>query len=1154
MFSLGTQVPTWQDASVRYSGTTIELSATDLSQFLGCRHRTALDLAVAHGQREAPTWVDPIMLVLQQRGLDHERGYANALRAEGLVVVEFAEHGGDDAVDRTLDAMRAGANVILQPALRNGHWFGRPDVLRRVEISSGLGAWSYQVIDTKLAKETRGGTVLQLALYSELLGVVQDASPEMFHVVTPDPNAPVQTFRVQDFSAYFRLIRARLEATAQLEPDAIAAANYPEPVEHCDVCRWWSVCDKRRRADDHLSLVAGITRLQSRELQAAGVTKLAQLGTLPLPLQFTPRRGAIETYVRMREQARLQLAGRTQGSLVHELLPITPDHGFAWLPAPSPGDVFLDLEGDPFARDGGREYLFGLVTVALDGTTSSRAFWACSDSEERAAFEAVVDEILGSWATNPMMHVYHYAPYEPSAFKRLMGRHATRETEIDRMLRAKLFVDLYAVVKHSLRASVERYSIKDLEPFYGFTRTVALADARTNLRVIERALKLGTADAITDEVRAAVEGYNRDDCVSALRLRDWLEQLRASLEAGGTPVPRPVPKDGAAPEKLDDRARRVQALMAALTADIPVDRAKRNDEQQGRWLFAHLLDWHRRENKAPWWEFFRLSELSEDELFAEKAALSGLHFVARVGGKKSPIDRYGYPQQETDVRKGDALHLPDGTDFGGVDVIDRVARTVDVKKRGAQADVHPSAVFAHSVVPTDVLAEALLRIADDVVQHGISGGTQYRAARELLLGRPPRLRAGAFEVGAGESAAQFAVRIAPDLDHTVLAIQGPPGAGKTFTGAQMICELVRRGARVGVTAVSHKVIRKLLDDVAKAASELQLQVNCVHKVKTKSDPPSTVEELNDNDEVIARLGDGRAHVAGGTQWLWARPTSMGAIDVLFVDEAGQMSLANVLAASQAAQSVVLLGDPQQLEQPQQGTHPEGADVSALEHVLLGHKTIPADRGIFLPETWRLAPRICAFTSEVFYEGRLHARAGLEQQVLVGTAPFEGAGLWVAAVAHEGNQNSSSEEVDLIDRIVTRLLHPEARWIDGNGAMHAMTANEILVVAPYNSQVTLLSERLDKREVRVGTVDKFQGQEAPVVIYSMATSTPEDAPRGMEFLYSLNRLNVATSRARCACILVASPRLFEPECKSPRQMQLANAICRYVELARQINFP
>lgn len=481
----------------------------------------------------------------------------STLHEKGFTIVDLADCVEGDAVGRSLNAMRAGVDVILQPALRDGRWFGRPDVLRRVDTPSALGFWSYQVFDTKLAKETKGGTILQLVLYSELLGIVQEAIPEMFHVVTPDPAAPIQTFRVQDFSAYLRFIRNRLEETAQQEPDAIAAANYPEPVEHCDVCRWWSMCDNRRHVDDHLSLVAGISRLQSRELQAVGVATLAQLGVLPLPLQFTPRRRAAETYIRVREQARVQFAGRTQGTPVHELLPITADHGFARLPAPSPGDVFLDIEGDPFARDGGREYLFGLVIVGRDDVTS-RAFWAYSDAEERARLEATIDEILRSWAANPDMHVYHYSHYEPTALKRLMGRHATREAEIDRMLRAELFVDLYAVVRHSVRASVENYSIKDLESFYGFTRTAALDDAGTSLRVVERALELGAVDAVTDQVRATVEGYNRDDCLSALHLRDWLEQLRASVEAKETPVPRPAPKDSAPPDKVDERARRVK--------------------------------------------------------------------------------------------------------------------------------------------------------------------------------------------------------------------------------------------------------------------------------------------------------------------------------------------------------------------------------------------------------------------------------------------------------------------------------------------------------------------------------------------------------------------------------------------------------------------
>jgi predicted RecB family nuclease len=1135
------------------SGTRIELSASDLSQFLACRQLTALNLAVAHGSLSAPFWSDPVLALLQKRGLDHERSYVDKLRAEGLQAIDLSDYLGDDAVARSLDAMRKGVDVVIQPALRHGRWFGRPDVLRRHEMDSALGSWSYQVIDTKLAKETRGGTILQLALYSELLGIVQGAVPEFFQVITPDPATPTQTFRVHDFAAYCRLIRRRLEATSLRDPELLADAEYPEPVEHCDICRWWRVCDKRRRDDDHLSLVAGISRLQSRELQSVGIKTLAQLGTMPLPLPFAPRRGAKETYARIREQARVQLEGRIQQTTIYELLPIQQEQGLARLPTPSPGDIFLDLEGYPFARDGGREYLFGLHIYGADGSFTNRSHWALSDEEERIAFEITIDEILESWASNPGMHVYHYAPYEPAALKRLMGRHATREAEIDRMLRAELFVDLYAVVRHSIRASVERYSIKDLEPFYQFSRNVELEDARTNLRVIERALELSATGAVTEQVRAAVEGYNRDDCISAFRLREWLERLRGSVEAKGIVVPRPTAKDGSPSEKLDDRARRVQALMEVLTAEIPVERADRSDDQQGRWLLAHLLDWHRRDAKAPWWEFFRLRDLSEDELISEKAAISGLSFVARVGGTtKSPIDQYAFPTQDTEVRDGDSLHLPDGTDFGSVEAIDRVARTIDVKKRGAQADVHPSAVFAHSAVKSEVLSEALLRIADDVAQGGISRGTQYRVARELLLARPPQLRTGVFQAQPGEGAVPFAVRIAAELDHAVLAIQGPPGAGKTFTGAQMIRELVRRGARVGVTAVSHKVIRNLLDAAVKAAAETRLQMKCAQKVTTKSGLPSDIDEITDNGEVIARLGDGRVHVVGGTPWLWARPDSRAVLDVLFVDEAGQMSLANVLAASQAAHSVVLLGDPQQLEQPQQGSHPTGTDVSALEHMLQGHKTISNDRGIFLPETWRLAPSICKFTSEVFYEGRLHARAGLDRQMLVGTPPFEGAGLWVVPVTHDGNQNSSREEVEVIDRIIGGLLRPNACWANQDGDAHTITPDDILIVAPYNSQVSLLAERLATHGVRIGTVDKFQGQEAPVVIYSMATSRPEDAPRGMEFLYSLNRLNVATSRARCASILVASPRLFEPECKSPRQMQLANALCRYLELAQSVS--
>jgi uncharacterized protein len=358
---------------------------------------------------------------------------------------------------------------------------------------------------------------------------------------------------------------------------------------------------------------------------------------------------------------------------------------------------------------------------------------------------------------------------------------------------------------------------------------------------------------------------------------------------------------------------------------------------------------------------------------------------------------------------------------------------------------------------------------------------------------------------------------------------------------------VKRGRKVGITATGHKVIRNLLEAVLLEAKEQRLAVRLGHR-QNDEEQVAGIGLYGDNDAPLAAIAGGDVDVVGGTAWLWARPEYAGAVDVLFVDEAGQMSLANVLAVAQAATSVVLLGDPQQLEQPQQGSHPDGVGVSALEHVLAGHQTIPGDRGIFLPVTWRLAPAICRFTSEAFYEGKLHAREQSAAQRLSGCARFDGAGLYVVHVDHDHCRNASDEEVEAVEVIVETLLKPGVSWTDADGAVRPLTPEGILVVAPYNAQVSRLAERLEARGVRAGTVDKFQGQQAPVVVYSMATSRPEDAPRGMEFLYNPNRLNVATSRAKCICILVASPRLFEPECHTPRQMQLANALCRYRELA------
>lgn len=1122
----------------------LRLSATDLVGYLNCRHLTQLEQAVAKGTLERPHIWDPLLEVLWARGTQHEEDYVQHLKSQGLDA--FKIDGVEittSAVADTLAAMQAGRAVIVQGALASGQWVGRADILRRVEQPSALGSWSYEVIDTKLARETKGGTVLQLSLYSDMLATAQGSVPEQMYVVQPWTEFAPQVFRTTDFAAFYRQVKASLEATLQ---STEAKPTYPDPVEHCDICKWRPACSSRRREDDHLSLVAGVSKLQTGELIAHGIGTLASLAEMPLPLSWKPERGSVQSLVRLREQARVQLQTRETGVLCHELLSHEPGFGLSCLPAPSAGDIFLDFEGDSFIGEKGLEYLLGFHFLGDDGAPAYRGLWALTRAEEKAAFESFIDFVMARWEQHPTLHIYHFGGYERGALTRLMGRYATREDELDRMLRGRLLVDLLTVVRQGIRAGVESYSIKKLEPLYGFERDTSLPDANLALTRLEVSLELNDPEGIADDDRATVESYNRDDCVSTEKLRDWLEGQRVELIAQGNDVQRPEPGDPAPGESVAEWLAIIAPLVEALTADVPVDATERTAEQHGRWLLAQMLDWHRREDKAVWWELFRLSDLPVEDLRDERAGLADLQFAETVGGTaKCPIHRYGFPHQEADVRPGKALYAVGGSKLGTVEAVSLEEMTIDIKKREDAAALHPEAIFVHEYVRPDPIPGSLVRLAEFVVEHGLEGDGPYMAARDLLLRRRPRVQGDGALILPGETPLDAGKRLALALAGGALAIQGPPGTGKTFTGAHMICELVRQNKKVGIVANGHEVIRNLLNAVIKVADEAGTDLQCVQKPKAKEPNSHRLRIVTKAADLFGALQAG-CQVAGGTAWLWAAPEAHQTVDVLFVDEAAQMSLANVLAVSQAAQTVILLGDPQQLDQPTQGSHPDGTDCSALHHLLEGRQTISTDEGLFLDETWRLHPDICAFTSELFYEGKLSARADLSAQAIGFGPPMGGAGLRYLAVDHVGNQNCSPEEAEKIAALIGEILDSGATWTDRHGAVKPITSADILIMAPYNAQVLEIQKWVPT--ARVGTVDKFQGQEAPIAIYSLTSSSHSDAPRGMEFLYSLNRLNVATSRARCVSVIVGSSRVFEPECRTPRQMQLANAFCRYRELA------
>lgn len=535
------------------------LTASDLVGHLNCRYLTRLDLSVARGEIKKPSIWDPVLEVLAERGALHEKNYVDHLATNGKTATVIDGFGVDaEGVAKTLTAMEAGAPIIVQGALQSGRWNGRADVLRRVETPSAFGTWSYEVIDTKLAKETKGGTVLQMSLYSDLLAAMQKSQPEFSYVVVPELKYEAQPFRVTDYAAYYRRVRRSLENAIAA---GVAQDVYPEPNPHCEVCRWRVHCDDKRHSDDHLSLVAGISKSQIGELKRRDVSTMPALAGVPLPLPWKPERGAVQSYEKIREQARIQTQGRTQGKVIHENLPIVPGFGLTCLPPPSAGDVFFDLEGDPFVGEGGLEFLFGYAFKEDKGGSVYTADWSLTRAEEKAAFELFVDFIIKRLEKYPDLHIYHFAPYEPAALKRLMGRYATREDEIDRMLRAGLFVDLYAVVRHSIRASVESYSIKKLEPLYGFSRLAGLTDASKILAKVQACIELDDANGIQEADRTVVNAYNRDDCLSAWALRDWLETLRDGMIKAGNSIDRPAAKTGEASQDLSDWQRKIAALI-----------------------------------------------------------------------------------------------------------------------------------------------------------------------------------------------------------------------------------------------------------------------------------------------------------------------------------------------------------------------------------------------------------------------------------------------------------------------------------------------------------------------------------------------------------------------------------------------------------------
>ncbi|RPE73841.1 MULTISPECIES: bifunctional RecB family nuclease/DEAD/DEAH box helicase [unclassified Frondihabitans] len=1163
-------------------------SPTDLSVWAACEwgflRRLDAKLGRIDGALDEP---DSMLERTAALGIAHEERYLEVLRsrfgADG--VVEFADRPKPAdyaaAAEQAREAMARRVPVLYQATFFDGWFLGFSDFL----VLNKAG--EYEVYDTKLARHAKISALLQLAGYAEQIEALGIPVGDRVHLVLGDGR--VSSHDLIDILPVYRVQIERLRGVLTERVVATDPVEWGDPrFSACGRCVHCSVEVERHR---DLVLVAGITVEQRRRLTEAGVDSIDELASIdeldsidgvkavggshrPIP-GISPK-----VLDRLARQVRAQVASDevppTEGERPGERRPIVEvvsRKALDAVPASDDGDIFFDFEGDPLYtednRTWGLDYLFGLV----DNDDAFVAFWAHDVAGERQALVDFLAFVRERRARHPGMHIYHYASYEKTHLLSLAARHGVGEDEVDELLRQNVLVDLYPIVRQALVVGSRSYSIKKLEPLYmPTTRTgYDVANAVDSIAAYANAIDVVRSGDVDEGQRLLdqVGDYNRYDCVSTRRLRDWLLTLRGdvheTVSTDGlsatdlTLVEAPLPPE---PDPV------FVALMALVEG---VDPAQRTADQTAIALAASAIDYHRREAKKSWQEHFNRLEADiadfaddKDVFVVERASVEDewappikparnwsrhLRLSLRpapgsrlaVGAK--PRALYDFPPPPGMKTSGPASRGFTGSieisEIVGANdaTVDTIVREV-LPKGVDPYDALPVALTPGPPIATKVLSGAIAEWGESLLDHDASD-LPADPVLDLLRRRPPRAVIAPI---VGDDTVGAVVSTLLSAEQTYLAIQGPPGTGKTYVGSRVIARLVAdHGWRVGIVAQSHAAVENVLDAVIEAG----LDPDRVGKApKDPERHASGWTPLTKKSGELDFLSLEGGLVFGGTAWTFAGSTvERRSLDLLVVEEAGQFSLAPTIAASVSAERLLLLGDPQQLPQVSQGTHPEPVDESALGWLADGRDVLPAEFGYFLAETRRMDAALCEPVSRLSYNGALRSRA--PKRLLDGIE----AGLHLEPVEHRGNTTASPEEAVRVVEVALDAVG--RRWFDGpdDEVGRPLEPRDIIVVAPYNAQVHLLRDALDDAglgDTQAGTVDMFQGREGVIAIVSLAASSGSESVRGLGFLVQPNRLNVALSRAQWAAYLVASPALQIGLPHSIAEMALLSSYVRLLD--------
>lgn len=1127
-------------------------SPSDLTLYMTSPFASWMERFVLDHPEEAPEKDadDALMSVLQTRGYAHEDALEAQFVSEGKQLVKIDIENWSKAEQATLEAMQSGVDVIVQARLVKAPFAGFADFLVKVPGASELGDYHYEVWDTKLSSSLKATFAIQLCCYAEMLEAMQGVRPE--HITVALGNGDQEVLRTSDFTYYYLSLKgAFLEAQ-----DTFDRAQMPDPADSKSWGNWSDYAESLLLERDHLFQVATITRGQIKKLNAAGIHTVEALVDCEQDAVPGVNRVILE---RLKAQAAIQMASRGQERPSYEILPHGgQQQGLALLPPHSDLDVFFDIEGFPL-DEGGLEYLWGNTYFDEHGERQFKDFWAHNPKQEKQTFQDFILWVYERWQRDPTMHIYHYANYEIAACRKLMSRYGVCEHEVDQLLRNEVFVDLYKVVKGGLLLGEPRYSIKNVEHLYRGSRDTEVGSGGDSVVVYEQWRELNAAGEEgdtwqTSKILNDIRDYNIDDCNSTQELVDWLreqQQQRGIAYLGKTEV-----VENEVPEEITERTELRDRLLVRAAAESEAGDPMASVTENLAWM----LEFHRREAKPVFWRLFDRLGMEEQLLMED---LDCLALCQRTEREPYAIQRsqgYEYTFDVEQEFKGAA------NEYYVVGAETEEGRHLKVKIEHADSDFangqfvvksnkgEPPAMM--TLVPNEhVSPNPIPEAITDVVMAYENGGLEQSAILDFLSRAMPRINGhqpGTAIAGGSTPAENLQQIIATveSLNCSYLPIQGPPGAGKTYTGKHVITQLMRQGKKVGICSNSHKAINNLLLATVEQcrAEGVAAQFMC-----TKNTDPVLEEygvTIGNNRDLVGVVQN--SCVIGTTAWGFARDDMQSQLDYLFVDEAGQVSVANLVAISRSADNLVLMGDQMQLGQPTQGVHPADSGASILDYLLHESPTIAEDHGVFLETTFRMHSAVNAFISEAVYESKLHSHPENDRQVVEVPDGYTGpldkeAGVIFVPVNHEGNTQASDEEVSCIVDLVQDLLGRV--FTDKDLAQREIGWGDMLFVAPYNLQVRKLSEALavlpGGEAARVGSVDKFQGQEAPVVVLSMCASDASESPRGIEFLFDKHRLNVAISRAQSLAIVVANPALANTPVSGISQMAKVNMFSQLV---------